>query len=357
MFAWVNDLTSPPAAPSLERCSAVPSGSRKLIACPLEKPPQKSQTVKLRDQRRAENWPWGMPITPVRLEMRRTGDRKMSHNAAFCLGERQIRRPSGLPVLLFTDEEAGSGTRGKQCTEWSQWMLRSGSIPVIPAGTAQSIIDAAPTKHAASMLQIFPHCHVYIQQRGMTCRLFLSDGFPRIGSRTAFRASCRSVTQRICQRRPPPITEHSRLPDPDYGDSSCWELSATTCLFWSPPLRRDDSERWGTMWPGPNRLHRQQGLVPARSSAHRPPSSSISELRKSELANCTAKSVTLGEGGIQACWLVFTQGLNRHLVPPRADSSPGAGRGGALGHNKEVLCGLLGQTTWPAPLKQALLCP
>lgn len=165
LFAWVNDLTSPPAAPGLERGSAAPSGSRKSIACPLEKPPQQSQTVKLADQRRAENWPWGMPITPVRLEMRRSGDRKMSHNAAFCLGERQIRRPSGLPVLLFTDEEAGSRTRGQQCTEWSQWMLRSGSTPVIPAGTAQSIIDAAPTKHAASMLQIFPHCCVYIQHR------------------------------------------------------------------------------------------------------------------------------------------------------------------------------------------------
>lgn len=41
------------------------------------------------------------------LEMRGSGDRKMSHNAAFCLGERPIRRPSGLPALLFREEEAG----------------------------------------------------------------------------------------------------------------------------------------------------------------------------------------------------------------------------------------------------------
>lgn len=28
---------------------------------------------------------------------------------------------SGLPVLLFSDEEAGSRTRGKQCGEWSRY--------------------------------------------------------------------------------------------------------------------------------------------------------------------------------------------------------------------------------------------
>lgn len=44
-------------------------------------------------------------------------------------------------------------------------MLRSGSTAIVPAGAAGLIIDAAPTKHAASMLQIFPHRCVYIQQR------------------------------------------------------------------------------------------------------------------------------------------------------------------------------------------------
>lgn len=45
--------------------------------------------------------------------------------------------------------------------------------------------------------------------------------------------------------------------------------------------------------PGPNAGLRAQ----AGAAAH----GSISELRKSELANCRAESVTLGEGGIQAC--------------------------------------------------------
>lgn len=44
----------------------------------------------------------------------------MSHKAAFCLGECEIWRLSGLPVLLFRDEEAGSHTGGKQCAQWSQ---------------------------------------------------------------------------------------------------------------------------------------------------------------------------------------------------------------------------------------------
>ncbi len=45
------------------------------------------------------------------------GDRKMSYNVAFCLGVQEIWVEgglSGLPVLLFQDEEAGSHTGGKQ---------------------------------------------------------------------------------------------------------------------------------------------------------------------------------------------------------------------------------------------------
>lgn len=46
----------------------------------------------------------------------------MIHNVAFCLGVQEIwveQRPSGLPELLFPDEDAGSHTGGKQCAEWS----------------------------------------------------------------------------------------------------------------------------------------------------------------------------------------------------------------------------------------------
>lgn len=56
--------------------------------------------------------------TPPRLEMCGGGDRKMSYNVAFCLGVQEIWVEgglSGLPVLLFQDEEAGSHTGGKQC--------------------------------------------------------------------------------------------------------------------------------------------------------------------------------------------------------------------------------------------------
>lgn len=48
----------------------------------------------------------------------------MSYNVAFCLGVQQICIEgglSGLPVLLFQDEEAGSHTGGKQCAEWSRY--------------------------------------------------------------------------------------------------------------------------------------------------------------------------------------------------------------------------------------------
>lgn len=57
-------------------------------------------------------------------------------------------------------------------------MLRSGSTAIVPAGAAGSIMDAAPTKHAASRLQIFPRRCVYIQQG--PAGFSLSDGFPRI---------------------------------------------------------------------------------------------------------------------------------------------------------------------------------
>lgn len=152
-------------------------------------------------------------------------------------------------------------------------MLRSGSTAIVPAGAAGSIMDAAPTKHAASRLQIFPRRCVYIQQG--PAGFSLSDGFLRIrrilGHGVPSEPLVAQSLRKSVKNRPPPIREHSGLPDTDYGDSSCQELSATTCLFWSLPLRRGDSERWGTMWPGPNRRRRQQSPVPARSSAHRPP--------------------------------------------------------------------------------------
>lgn len=152
---------------------------------------------------------------------------KTSCGATFCLGVRGDLAWSGvglggggaahqgLPVLLFLDEEAGSHTRDKQ-----------------RAGCPRA------TKHRAPVLQIFP------RSRRVTSRLdslaLVSDDAPR--SRIV-----RRVTRRpSIQKRPRPIGAGGGLSDTDCGDPSCRELFAATCLFWSVPLQRGDSERWGT---------------------------------------------------------------------------------------------------------------
>lgn len=117
------------------------------------------------------------------------------------------------------------------------------TTPIIPDGMAlgQLIMDTAPTKHPASMLQICPHReNVYIQcSSGL--QTLLVDGFARVrcisGLRLHFRSqiglcvSCHSVTGRICRKQPPPIRSSAGQSDTDYSDSSCQELPATTCLF------------------------------------------------------------------------------------------------------------------------------
>lgn len=138
-------------------------------------------------------------------------------------------------------------------------------------------------------------------RRGMTCRRFLGEGLPRIGSRAALRASRRSVTQRICQ-----TALHQ-------SESTLGCLILITAihhvgnflpphvcfdLFLSGRVTVKDEVRCGraqTTGTGSS-AGSQRG---APHTGHR--SSSISERRKSELANCRAESVTLGEGGIQAC--------------------------------------------------------
>lgn len=212
-------------------CSDCRTGSRKLIARPLEKPPQQSQTVELVDQRRAEIWPCGMLITPVRLEMRSGGGRKMSHKAAFCLGECEIWRLSGLPGLLCRDEEAGSHTGGKQGTQFQTqcWGLEASPSFLLAAG---SPANTQPPCCEYFPIDVFTFSNA---RRGRTFGLFPRWWFP---------------SDQNCQNRPPPIREHSGPSDTDDGDSSCRQLAATTCLFWSLPLRRGDSERWGSMWPG-----------------------------------------------------------------------------------------------------------
>lgn len=75
-----------------------------------------------------------------------------------------------------------------------------------------------------------------------------SGFYPAFRSQIFLCASCHSVTQRIHQKHPPPIRALLELSDTDYSDSSCWTLPATTCLFWSLPPQRSDSERWGSMW-------------------------------------------------------------------------------------------------------------
>lgn len=100
----------------------------------------------------------------------------------------------GLPVLLFSDEEAGSYTRDKQRAECR-----------------------------APVLHIFP------PSRRVTSRLvsptLVSDG-----------ASRSRIVRRVTQRpsiptRPRPIGAGGGLSDTDCGDPSCRELSAATCLF------------------------------------------------------------------------------------------------------------------------------
>lgn len=74
---------------------------------------------------------------------------------------------------------------------------------------------------------------------------------------------------------------------------------------------------------GPSTELHTQDTATARSSISRVGKSTLSRAlgRFGLLANCRPESVTLGDGGIKACWLVFTGGLNWHSVPPRADSS------------------------------------
>lgn len=151
-------------------------------------------------------------------------------------------------------------------------------------------------------------------------------------------ASCHSVTHRICQKQPPPIIASVQQSDANYCDSSCQALPATTCLFWSLPLQHSDSERWGTMWLGRHCAmetsstdSRSRSQLGALQAGHSPAWNSMSGFGKSELrrawgrfgrlANCRPKSVTLGDGGIKACWLGFTGGAKLTLSFPRADSS------------------------------------
>lgn len=265
--------------------------------------------------------------------MRRTGDRKMSPNAAFCLGERQIGRPSGLPVLLFTDEEAGSRTRGKQCTEWSRWMLRSGGTPIIPCW--HSPVDNGRGAHQTRSFHVanissLPCLHS--APPGAEWPADFSSVMLSLGSGHGLRSEhlvAQSLKESVkgglhqsqstlgCLILITAIHHVGNFLPPHV----CFDLllSGAMTVKDEVPCGRAQTACTGSG------AGSQRGAL---RTGHR--SSSISELRKSELANCTAESVTLGEGGIQACWLVFAQGLNRHLVPPRADSSPGAGRGGGL---------------------------
>lgn len=113
-------------------------------------------------------------------------------------------------------------------------MLRSGSAPFIPAGAAHLIIDVAPTKHPLPCCKYFP-IDVFTFSTawcGTSCRLFLSHGFSAISRVSGHGLRFEHlVTQKIRRMQPPPIREHSGLSDADYGDLSCQELSATTCLF------------------------------------------------------------------------------------------------------------------------------
>lgn len=116
----VNDLTSPPAAPAgtlLSRSfSNGRTGSRKSIACPLEKPPttipdseiSRSEACRDLTLRNADNT----------LEMRGSGDRKMRSQCGFLFGRTSDfgdRR-----AFLRSSSERKKREGGKQRPEWSQ---------------------------------------------------------------------------------------------------------------------------------------------------------------------------------------------------------------------------------------------
>lgn len=176
-------------------------------------------------------------------------------------------------------------------------MLRSGSTAIVPAGAAGSITDAAPTKHAASRLQIFPRRCVYIQ-RG-PAGFSLSDGFPRIR-----RVSGHGVPSE-------PLVAQSLRKSVKIGlhqsESTLGCLILITAihhvrnflpphvcfdLFLSGAVTVKDEVPCGRAQtaaaePGPSAQLCTQATAP--------------ELRESELADCRAERVTLGEGGVQAC--------------------------------------------------------
>lgn len=185
--------------------------------------------------------------------------------------------------------------------------------PIIPVGMAvrQLIMEAAPTKHPASMLENFPTIET-VRFSVAPAKTSLDGSFAWIrlasGHRSHFvHLVARSLEESVKSKSPPigrlkliTAIHHVRHSLPPHVCFDRFLPSTVTVKDEGPcgPSRHCAMETSGTV----------SGLGKSELSR------AWSRFRL--LANCRLKSVTLGDGGIKACWLVFTRGAKLTLSCP-----------------------------------------